>query len=327
MKPKISDVAKLAGVSPTTVSRILNNRGYIGEETRQKVYEAMEELNYVPNDLARALYNKKTFLIGVIVPTTAKPFFGQLVSSIEHHLEKSGYRMMLCNNQNRVDKEKDYIKMLQRNQVDGIIIGTHNDVGLNYNDLTLPIVSIDRNLSKTIPVITSDNYEGGKKATEYLLEQGCKKIIHVHPKLSDKIQTPLRRRGEAYRDTMAANNHIPMYYEMNILGNQQHLKYAVHEFFNAHPEVDGVFASDDLLAAALLSEATKRGIHVPDDLRVVGYDGTEIIRLCLPALPTVKQPIELIAETAITTLLSLINEEKRFIDSEIILPIEFFRNS
>ncbi len=126
MKPKIEDVAKLAGVSPTTVSRVLNNRGYISEKTKTKVEAAMQELNYFPNDVARSLFNKRSHLIGLILPTTANPFFGELTFHIENYCAANGYKVLLCNSLNQVDKEERYLEMLLRNQVDGIIVGTHN---------------------------------------------------------------------------------------------------------------------------------------------------------------------------------------------------------
>lgn len=114
MKPGIKDVAKVAGVSPTTVSRVLNNRGYISEETRKKVYDAMEEINYYPNEIARALLNNRTYFVGVIVPTVTSPFHGEVVEQIEYYLSQKNYKMLLCNSKNQMDTEKAYIDMLRQ---------------------------------------------------------------------------------------------------------------------------------------------------------------------------------------------------------------------
>ena len=138
MKPGIKDVAKVAGVSPTTVSRVLNNRGYISEETRKKVYDAMEEINYYPNEIARALLNNRTYFVGVIVPTVTSPFHGEVVEQIEYYLSQKNYKMLLCNSKNQMDTEKAYIDMLRRNQVDGMIVGTHNAVVETYSKLKMP---------------------------------------------------------------------------------------------------------------------------------------------------------------------------------------------
>ena len=123
---KLTDVAAKAGCSVTTVSRVINNYGYISQKTRKKVHEAMKELNYQPNSVARSLQGKKTKLIGLIFPDVSNPFFGELVSKIEDQLFKHGYKTILCNAGNDKEKERTYLQMLMANQVDGIIAGAHN---------------------------------------------------------------------------------------------------------------------------------------------------------------------------------------------------------
>lgn len=171
MKPSIHDVAKIAGVSSTTVSRVLNNRGYISEKTKDKVYKAMEEINYFPNDLARSLFRKRTNLIGLIIPNSSNPFFGELAFYIESICTSKGYKLLLCNSLNRIDKEEKYLEMLIRNQVDGVIAVTYNRGILNYHQQNLPIVAIDHYLSEKVPVVGSDNFDGGKKAAELLIKK------------------------------------------------------------------------------------------------------------------------------------------------------------
>lgn len=176
MKPKIQDVAKVAGVSPTTVSRVLNDRGYISSKTKEKVFEAMKEINYVPNDLARSLYNKRSYLIGVIVPSTSNPFFGELVAYIENICDERGYKVLLCNSLHEADKEKKYWEMLRRNQVDGVIVVTYNR-GLIDKKQQFPAVAIDHYLAENIHVVSSDNFQGGEMASRELIKAGCKKLF------------------------------------------------------------------------------------------------------------------------------------------------------
>ena len=202
MKVKIQDVAKKAGVSATTVSRVLNNRGYISDETREKVNKAMKELNYFPNDVARSLFNKRTNLIGLIIPTVSNPFFGELTFYIETICNSIGYKILICNSLNNIENEKKYLEMLMRNQVDGIIVGTHNQGILDYKNDNLAAVSIDTYLSENIPIIGSDNYNGGKIATELLLAKGCKNIINIDGDCNLKTQARLRK--VAYEDVMKA---------------------------------------------------------------------------------------------------------------------------
>ena len=157
---KLTDVAKKAGVSPTTVSRVLNNRGYISNATKIKVNNASKELNYQPNNIARSLGGKATHIIGLIFYDTSHPFFGELISKLESKLFEKGYRVFLCNSANSPDKEKRYLDMLAANKVDGIISGTHNLDILEYKNIQAPIVSFDRNLAPYIPVVSSDNFKG-----------------------------------------------------------------------------------------------------------------------------------------------------------------------
>ena len=141
MRPKLTDVAKKAGVSKTTVSRVINNYGYISEKTRQQVFRAMKELNYQPNSLARSLHGKSTHLIGIIFPSIMNPFYAELVQRVEEKLFAAGYKIILCNSAQNKEKERDYLKMLIANQVDGIIAGAHNLGIEEYKNVGLPIVS------------------------------------------------------------------------------------------------------------------------------------------------------------------------------------------
>ena len=152
MRPKLTDVAKKAGVSATTVSRVINNYGYLSQQTKEKVYAAMKELNYQPNSLARSLHGKSTKLIGLIFPSVTNPFFAELVEEIENKFFNAGYKVILCNSADNKEKERAYIRMLIANQVDGIIAGAHNLGIEEYNKVGLPIVSFDRKLSDQIPL-------------------------------------------------------------------------------------------------------------------------------------------------------------------------------
>lgn len=310
-KVKLTDVAKTAGVSPTTVSRVLNNRGYISEKTRKKVNDAIELLNYYPNEIARSLFINKTFIIGVIFPTTSNPFYGQLVFHLETLCESLGYKVLLCNSEGREDKEREYLEMLQRHQVDGIIAGAHNRGIEEYNRPNLALVGIDRYLSENVPVVASDNYDGGRQATELLIKRGCKHIIHINGSLS--LETPANLRREAYEDVMRENQLTPLVYE---IGDD-----IISKLFDENPEVDGIFASDDLIAANVLREAKQRGIDIPNDLKIIGYDGTEATRTLLPELSTVQQPIQGIAESAIELLMEQINGTSKEMKLETILPV------
>jgi LacI family transcriptional regulator, sucrose operon repressor len=320
VKPKIEDVAKLAGVSPTTVSRVLNNRGYISEKTRKNVHDSMEQLNYYPNEIARSLFIKRTYLIGLIFPSTSNPFYGQLIFHLENICSSLGYKILLCNSQNQEDKERNYLKMLQRNQVDGIIAGAHNRGIEEYEIPKLPIVGIDRNLSSKVPVVSSDNYEGGKQVTQLLINKGCKQIIHING--PHYLETPANLRRKAYEEVMEANNLYPITYECPLNSTDGIVINIVKKILNDNPQVEAIFASDDLIATKVLREARKRNIRVPECLKIIGYDGTETTRRLLPELSTVEQPIKEMAEKAVEIIIKLINGEHEDIQLETILPIK-----
>ena len=156
-KPGIKEVAAVAGVSPTTVSRVLNNRGYISKETRDKVHAAMERINYAPNDIARAMLNGRLNLIGMIVPFVSSPFHGQIVQAVERTLAENGFKMLLCNSACRPDLERAYIDMLRRNMVDGVIVNSLNIGAEAYAEMGLSLVGIDCDLGEGSVQVASDN--------------------------------------------------------------------------------------------------------------------------------------------------------------------------
>lgn len=325
MKPKIDDVAKLAGVSPTTVSRVLNNRGYISDRTKEKVQKAMSELNYFPNDVARSLFNKRSNLIGVILPTTSNPFFGELTFHLENICASKGYKLLVCNSLNRMDKEEKYLEMLLRNQVDGIIVGTHNRGILDYHKQNLAVVAIDRYLSETVPVVSSDNYEGGKTATDLLVSKGCKRIVLIDG-IGD-LETPARLRRKAYEEMMVEIGRKPIVYEIPEVFDRESQQEVIAKLFAECPDVDGVFATNDIFAASFITMAKKMGKNVPEQIKVIGYDGTESVQAFLPELTTIQQPISAIAETALELLLKEIEGDFTTLPLETRLPVKLLKGT
>ncbi|MGW9529911.1 LacI family DNA-binding transcriptional regulator [Paenibacillus terrae] len=319
MKPKIEDVAKRAGVSPTTVSRVMNNRGYISEKTRSLVYNAMEELNYVPNEMARSLLSKQSNIIGLIFPTVSNPFYAELIFHIELACEELGYKVFLCNSLKSAEKEANYLSMLLRNQVDGIIVGSHNRGVFERVNSSFPIVSMDQYISEEAVVVSSDNYLGGKLATEHLIHKGCQKIIHINGPYM--LQTDTHLRLEAYQKTMENHGLESIFYEVPRSFDQELYKQIIHQIFSEHPDVDGIFASDDILAANVYFEALKTGRRVPETLKVVGYDGTETAQVFMPQLTTIRQPIQLMARQAVEILNKQINEQDYTGDLNPLLPV------
>lgn len=304
-KPKLSDVAALAGVSPTTVSRVLNNRGYLSESTRTKVHEAMRELGYRPNAIARSLQGQRSQMVGLIFPTVANPFYGEMVYRLESYLAEAGYRVILCNSDDHPEQEKRYLEMLFSNQVDGIISGAHSDALVNIPHAQAPLVTVDRLESGFYPNVRSDNYEGARAATEHLIATGAQNIVHVTSTLGEHNE---RQRG--YREAMLEAGLMPEFLELGFrpsLGIKREVLYRYLDERADSPEpVDAVFASNDNYAALALGWARARAIRVPEDFQVIGYDGTQSVQLLMPELATVVQPIEGMAARTAQRLLELI---------------------
>lgn len=312
----IKDVAEVAGITVTTVSRVLNNRGYISEKTRKKVYDAMQQLNYRPNEMARSLLRKKSNLIGLIIPTVAHPFFSELTNYIEYYAYKLGYKILLCNSYQDSVKEKEYIMMLKSNQVDGIIMASHTLEIDEYLNVNLPIVAIDRMFSKSIPFITSDNYGGGVLATNLLIDEGCKKLAHISGFLD--LETPANNRYKAFLDVVTKRNieSVILETQLGILENYEEI---VYKLFEEHPDIDGIFASSDMIGISVIKVARELGKEIPKDLKIVGYDDITFSSLISPSLTTIKQPIEQMGELVIQLLIDQM--EQKEVPLENVLPI------
>ena len=174
----IKDVAKLAHVSVATVSRVINKKKYVNETTKQLVLDAIDRLDYVPNELARSLFRKQSRIIGIIVPHLTSYYFGDLLEVIEDSTINHNYRLMICNSQDNKEREAKYLQVFHQYNIDGIIMISNTTRIQDYQSLSIPIIAIDHKLTEDIPSVTSNNYLGGKLAAEKLVSCGCKKIIH-----------------------------------------------------------------------------------------------------------------------------------------------------
>ncbi|WP_055107000.1 LacI family DNA-binding transcriptional regulator [Paenibacillus ihumii] len=315
----IHDVALRAGVSVTTVSRVMNNRGYISETTRSKVFAAMDELGYQPNEIARSLLRKQSNILGLIVPSVSHPFFSELADRIEYYAYLKGYKVLLCNSQLDPVKERDYIEMLRRNRVDGIIMGSHTLEVDEYCNLRSPIVTFDRQIGQDIPYISSDNYEGGRLATERLISQGCRKIAHICGNL--QLDLLANRRTDAFRDVVKQHGveHLIIQTDMNVF-DQARYGQLLRKLLMEHPEIDGIFATSDIIGAFAIKECEIAGKRVPEDVKVVGYDDVNAARWLTPELTTIRQPIDEFGRMAVEVLSRQVEGEPVEIANS--LPVE-----
>lgn len=314
----IKDVAKLAGVSVTTVSRVLNNKAHISKKTHDAVEKAMEELNYKPNEIARTLFSSQSHLMGLIIPTVSHPFFGQLTRYIEYYASLKDYKIILCNSLMQKEKEKEYIDMLSCHQVDGIIMGSHTLEVNEFERTDLPIITLDRQISERIPSVSSDNFAGGVLAGEHLIAKGCKDIVHISGSLHLSMLSNRRYDGVK---SVCSRSGVPLYlYETraNSLEDDDYSE-IIERVFKEHPETDGVFASSDIIATEVIRYCLKNGMRVPEDVKIVGYDDTEIARLMHPQITSVAQPIKSIAKYTVDYLISEILGE--VVPSQTILDV------
>lgn len=312
MVAKLTDVAELAGVSPTTVSRVINNKGYLSEKTITKVKEAMRTLGYKPNNLARSLQGKSTKLIGLIFPKISNIFYAELIEHLEIELFKAGYKVIICNSQSDPEKEREYLEMLEANQVDGIISSSHN-LGIDdYEKVAAPIIAFDRNLAPNIPVISSDNLEGGRIAAHTLVKAGCQRIMMLTG--NDNSNSPTGRRRQGFNEVLPDAKSVNISSDFSAIRKEMEIKHLL-----SVDKPDGLFISDDLTAILTMKIAHDLGIRIPEDLKIIGYDGTPFVENYYAHLTTIKQPISEIAKLTVEILIKKINGQP--VQNEYILPV------
>ncbi len=303
----IRDVAKLAGVAPSTVSLVLNNKGYVSVETRRKVEEAVKKLSYTPSTIARNLSLNRTNIIGVIVPEISHPFYGELVHEIEHVLYQRGLKMLLCSSANKENAEGEFVAMLKSHTMDGMIVGTHS-MNLNiYEGLERPIVAFDRIINDRIPVIHADHVQGGELAAKVMLLHDCHHIVQIIG--SQHVKSPANEYHIAFeRVVRAAGRQVEtIEMERNMFGEEAFYQ-AVMRAFELYPYLDGIFGAD-LVVCAGLAAARDNGRGIPDDVKAVAYDGTSITRLSPLQLTAVVQPLPELARLAVDSIVRLIEGE------------------
>jgi LacI family sucrose operon transcriptional repressor len=311
------EVADRAGVTVTTVSRMLNNRGAISEKTRQKILRVMRELDYQPNEVAQSLSKKTQNVIGLIVPSVNNYFFCKIVDSVERHAFQRGYKIFLCTSNHEKKKERDYFGMLKANKVAGIILASRTQNLLDEINTDATVVTIDRQLSPRIPSVCSDNYGGGVLAAEHLLAKGCKHFAYFSG--SPTLDMDGNKRYLGFRDGLAKQGIRPIVLE---LSETQFLNmdYAegIAAFLQQNPEIDAAFASNDVIASQIVRYCAKAGIAVPGRLKVVGYDDIELAALYTPTITTIRQSVEDICRSAVE---SIVHRKEKTVPVNTVFPV------
>lgn len=312
--PTIKDVAKKANVSVATVSRVINNTGYVNHETRKIVEDAIDELGYVPNELARSLFRKKSNIIGLIVPHISTYFFAELIEAIEDHIMEKNYKLMIFNSKDDIEIEKKYINVFSQYNIDGLIIVANTKSTRAYMNLKIPIITIDHIIDKSVPSVTSDNVQGGEIAATKLIEQGCKKIIHFR---GPSVLITVVDRARGFYQVMDEHNIDVHSCDLDFKTPELDL---IEDFIKQHPDVDGIFCSSDIIAMYVISVLKRLNYKIPQDVQVIGYDNIELSEVLIPRLTTIAQPINDMGMRTVNNLLTLI-EKKELEETHQTLPV------
>jgi len=300
----MKDVARLAGVSVATVSRVMNQKDFVNPETARQVMKAIEQLQYEPNAVAQGLAGKKMGIIALILPDISNPFFSVLARGVEDSAHTEGLTVVIGNSDELGIKEHSYIKALKKKNVDGFILASNTigeeDVRALRND-GIPIVLLDRGLNViSCAVIRSKNRQGAKMAVQHLIEQGCEKIAHIY---GPQEFITARERLLGYEEAVAGLNGYSPSLMVSGQFNIESGRKGVEQILARHPDIDGIFAGNDLMAVGALKALRERGIRVPEQVKVCGFDGIGLTEITEPELTTVAQPIYEMGGLAVRMLL------------------------
>lgn len=297
----LKDVAKEAGLTTSTVSRVLNNRGYISNNTRKKVGEAIKKLNYHPNEAARSLRMKSTNTIGLIVPHVSHPYFAEMISNMEAFAYENGYKILLCNSQCTHEKEEEYIRMCLSYKLAGIILCSGSAALEVFDGIDIPVITMERFLDNGTASVECDNRQGGVLAAEKLIACGCRHLLHVGR--IGTLSMPADMRTEGFKDVCDKKKvpFIELITEDTLYCNMEYSE-LLESTLSAHPEIDGVFANSDVIAAQTLQVCRKLNISVPEKVKIIGFDDVNIATLTTPQLTTIHQPVKEMSKMAVNML-------------------------
>lgn len=297
----LKDVAKEAGLTTSTVSRVLNNRGYISNNTRKKVGEAIKKLNYHPNEAARSLRMKSTNTIGLIVPHVSHPYFAEMISNMEAFAYENGYKTLLCNSQCTHEKEEEYIRMCLSYKVAGIILCSGSAALEVFDGIDIPVITMERFLDNGTASVECDNRQGGVLAAEKLIACGCRHLLHVGR--IGTLSMPADMRTEGFKDVCDKKkiSFIECVTEDASFCNMEYSE-ILENTLKEHPETDGVFANSDVIAAQMLQVCRKLNISVPEKMKIIGFDDVNIAALTTPQLTTIHQPVKEMSRMAVSML-------------------------
>jgi len=328
MSAKLVDIAKHLNISVSTVSRVINGKDRVSDETREKVLKAIKEFNYSPNEIARSLRNRSSMTIGIIVPDISNEFFALLSKGAEAVAKNNGYLLILCNSDYEENMEKEYLNMLNQKQVDGIIIATvckdeeYFDRILNSS---IPAVFVDNlpQIKRNFNFVTIDNEKAAYDLTRHLIDSGYKDISIITGKLQE---TSAFERLDGWKRAMnenglKINNDFVGIGDFKIDSGYKIMKKMLEQ--NKKPQA--LLAANNNMAYGAVKAIREKGLSVPEDIYVVCFDATDNTGLMSIQLPSMVQPAEKIGEIALDIIIKRLNNKKFKIFDRVILEPTFVK--
>lgn len=315
-KTTIKDIANVLGITPSAVSKALNNHPRISEKTKNAVIQVAQNLNYQPNHIASALRKGKTNLVGVIIPRASSNFFSSIIEKIEDILNDKGYNVIITQSNESYKKECASIEALLFTQVDGIIASMANEtVKLDfYNKVKkkgIPLILFDRGENDlNVDYVGIDDYQSSHMVINHLVEQGCKRIAHISGNSNARIY---KNRIRGYIDALEQHN-LPFKKELLIESNlrQKDGRKIMQQLLELPERPDAVYASGDYVALGALEVLKQNNIKVPEDMALVGFSNEPFSSIVTPAITSIEQHSEKIGELAALIFLKRVaapNEE------------------
>ena len=303
---KIVDVARRAGVSVGSVSRVINEHPTVTPATRERVELAVRELGYVPNAIAGSLRSRRSKTVGLIIPDVTNPFFSELALHVERSAAVAGYNVILGNSDNSVDQQRHYLRAFAIRRVDGVILVPANEMRASF-EFAVPIIGVDREVGGR-PFVASDNVGGAKSAIEYLCALGHR-LIGCVAGPRELPNAHARRKGyEKIAGSMLQTAGVdPSNYVVPGDFSYDAGYAAGRLLLEMTPRPTAIFASSDQQAIGAMRAAADLGLAVPRDLSIVGFDDIPLAKLVMPRLTTVGQPVREIGVLAMQLLLDLLS--------------------
>lgn len=316
----IGDVAKLAGVSRATAGRVVGNYGSVSEKSRERVWDAVRQLDYQPNLIARGLRSQTTKTIAVIVGSIRNTYSTALVYAVEKEAQKKGYNVLICTTHEDIEKELKHLKDLNSRKVDGVILMSAYRADANmdkkYKEFyisKLPIVFVDRNIPGiNRDVIQSENFDASYKATKYLMDMGHRKIGIIATSNFSTVQ-------ERIKGYKAAFANAGIEYDESLIASVDELsdkmsRKVCHEFLEEHPDITALYILNNSLCSGVLLDLKERQMKIPQDISLLVWDDEEYNELL--DITTIEQPITEIGKQATRRLFELIGEPEETTDFE-----------